>query len=86
MEHRRKGVLKINIDYNPNTKVRVGADGALNGVAGLYNSLRTTKHGKSKLTSFYNASSYFGFVSVEKLFGDEASPDFANANRAWDDS
>ena len=66
--------------------VRVGADGALDGLAGVYKSLRTTRHGHSKLTSFYHASSYFGFMPVEKVFGDEASPDFANANRAWDDS
>ena len=82
MEHEKKDMLKINNDSSSDVKVRAGADGALNGFAGVHKSFCTTRHGNTKLLSFYAASSYFGFVPVEKVFGDEAPPDFAKANPA----
>ena len=76
MKDQREGVLEVDVDNRPYAQVRVGPDGAFDGFASVHEGLCSARHGNTKLTSFYHASLYFGFVPVEKVFGDEASPDF----------
>ena len=74
--------MKVNIDHNQYSQIRVGTDGALNGFAGAYQSLSSPRHGDAELAGFDHTLSHSCFVPMQEMFGDEAAPDFANSNRA----